>query len=288
MSDPGAAAGQQKPSGPSNLRLRVLSALVLIPLALLLTWIGGLAFRLFVGLVALAIIYEWLTITAGRDWGRMHWMIAGLLAGVMVLLAAGLAPGLLLLLTIAATVISLVMARFSGLDHWPPSGILYAGLSAISLAMLRDGDIAGLWAIFFLFAVVWVTDIVAYFVGRAIGGAKLAPRISPGKTWSGAIGGAIGGIAAGLIVAIIAEVRLGLVVFAGLALLLSVVAQMGDLFESHLKRRYAVKDSSNLIPGHGGVMDRVDGLVAAAVAFYVVGILLAGPGDPAHAFFSAG
>lgn len=288
MSDPGAGAGQQRPSGSSNLRLRVLSALVLIPLALLLTWIGGLAFRIFVGLVAVAIIYEWLTITAGRDWGRMHWTIAGLLAGVMVLLAAGLAPGLLLILTIAATAIALVVARSSGLDHWPPSGILYAGLSAISLAMLRDGDIAGLWAIFFLFAVVWVTDIAAYFVGRAIGGAKLAPRISPGKTWSGAIGGAIGGIAAGLIVAFVAEVRLGLIVFAGLALLLSVVAQMGDLFESHLKRRYGIKDSSNLIPGHGGVMDRVDGLVAAAVAFYVVGILLAGPGDPAHAFFSTG
>lgn len=279
---------EQQPAGPSNLRLRVVSALVLIPLALALTWMGGLAFRLFIAIVALAMIYEWLTITAGRDWGRTHWVIAALLGAIALLLVAGAAPGLLLILTIVATVIAIVAARFSGHDHWPPSGILYAGLSAISLAILRGGDAAGLWAILFLFAVVWVTDIAAYFVGRAIGGAKLAPRISPGKTWSGAIGGTVGGVAAGLAVVLLADVRLGLAVFAGLALLLSVVAQMGDLFESHLKRRYAVKDSSNLIPGHGGVMDRVDGLVAAAVAFYVVGILITGPSDPAQAFFSAG
>lgn len=288
MSDPGATPAQQKPAGPSNLRLRVLSALVLVPMALLFTWMGGLGFRIFVGMVAVAMIYEWLTITAGRDWGRTHWLIAGLLAAVMLLLVAGLAPDLLLILTIVAALIALVAARMSGHGYWPPSGILYAGLSGISLAMLRDGGAAGLWAILFLFAVVWVTDIAAYFVGRTIGGAKLAPRISPGKTWSGAIGGAIGGVAAGLLVALIADVRLSLALFAGLAFLLSVVSQMGDLFESHLKRRYAVKDSSNLIPGHGGVMDRVDGLVAAAVAFYVVGILLTGPSFPAQAFFSAG
>lgn len=288
MSASGAGTGQPKPVGPSNLRLRVLSALVLIPLALLFTWLGGFPFRVFVAVVAVAMIYEWLTITAGRAWGRMHWLTAGLLAAVMLLLAAGLAPGVLLILTVVATVVALAAGRFSGHDHWPPSGILYAGLSGISLAMLRDVDSAGLWAILFLFAVVWMTDIAAYFVGRTIGGVKLAPRISPGKTWSGAIGGAVGGVAAGLLVAIFADVRLSLAVFAGLALLLSVVSQMGDLFESHLKRRYAVKDSSNLIPGHGGVMDRVDGIVAAAIAFYVIGILWSGPSGPAHAFFSAG
>ena len=282
MSASGAGTGQPKPVGPSDLRLRVLSALVLIPLALLFTWLGGFPFRVFVAVVAVAMIYEWLTITAGRAWGRMHWLTAGLLAAVMLLLAAGL------ILTVVATVVALAAGRFSGHDHWPPSGILYAGLSGISLAMLRDVDSAGLWAILFLFAVVWMTDIAAYFVGRTIGGVKLAPRISPGKTWSGAIGGAVGGVAAGLLVAISADVRLSLAVFAGLAFLLSVVSQMGDLFESHLKRRYAVKDSSNLIPGHGGVMDRVDGLVAAAVAFYVVGMLLTGPGNPAQAFFTAG
>lgn len=288
MSDPGPTLGRDKPAGPSNLRLRILSALVLIPLALLVTWMGGLVFRIFVAVVALAMIYEWLTITAGRDWGRTHWLTGGLLAALMVLLVAGVAPGLLLALLIVAAAIALVEARFSGRDHWPPAGLLYAGLAGIALAMLRGEDAAGLWAILFLFAVVWVTDIAAYFVGRAIGGPKLAPRISPGKTWSGAIGGTFGGIVAGLALAFFVDVRIGLPAIALLALFLSVVAQLGDLFESHLKRRFSVKDSSNLIPGHGGVMDRVDGLVAAAVAFYVVGMLMTGPSNPAQAFFTAG
>jgi len=288
MSDPGPPSGRNTPAGPSNLRLRVMSALVLIPLALLVTWMGGLVFRVFVAIVALAMIYEWLTITAGRDWGRTHWLTGGLLAVLMVLLVFGVAPGVLLVLIVVGAVISLLEARFSGRDHWPPAGLLYAGLAGTALAMLRGEDAAGLWAILFLFAVVWVTDIAAYFVGRAIGGPKLAPRISPGKTWSGAIGGTLGGMAAGLAVAFLADIRMGLPAFVLLAFVLSVVAQCGDLFESHLKRRFSVKDSSNLIPGHGGVMDRVDGLVAAAVAFYVVGMLMTGPSNPAQAFFTAG
>ncbi|TIP17063.1 MAG: phosphatidate cytidylyltransferase, partial [Mesorhizobium sp.] len=146
----------------------------------------------------------------------------------------------------------------------------YASLSGLSLAYLRGDSHSGLIAILFLFSVVWATDIAAYFVGRAVGGPKLAPSISPGKTQSGALGGAVGGIAAGLVLAIAAGAgnltMLGLV-----ALALSIVSQIGDLFESWVKRRHGCKDSSNLIPGHGGVMDRVDGLVAAAFALYVIG-----------------
>jgi len=288
MSDPGPTSGREKPAGPSNLRLRIISALVLIPLALLVTWMGGLVFRVFVAIVALAMIHEWLSITAGRDWSRTHWLTGGLLAALMVMLVAGISPGVLLGLMIVAVAGAFVEARFSGRDHWPPAGLLYAGLAGIALAMLRGADAAGLWAILFLFAVVWVTDIAAYFVGRAIRGPKLAPRISPGKTWSGAIGGALGGVVAGMAVAFFADARMGLMTIALLAFVLSVVAQLGDLFESHLKRRFFVKDSGSLIPGHGGVMDRVDGLVAAAVAFYVVGMLMAGPSNPAQAFFTAG
>ena len=186
MSDPGPTSGREKPAGPSNLRLRIISALVLIPLALLVTWMGGLVFRVFVAIVALAMIHEWLSITAGRDWSRTHWLTGGLLAALMVMLVAGISPGVLLGLMIVAVAGAFVEARFSGRDHWPPAGLLYAGLAGIALAMLRGADAAGLWAILFLFAVVWVTDIAAYFVGRAIRGPKLAPRISPGKTWSGA------------------------------------------------------------------------------------------------------
>jgi phosphatidate cytidylyltransferase len=130
----------------------------------------------------------------------------------------------------------------------------------------------------FIFAVVWATDILAYFTGRAIGGPKLAPRISPGKTWSGAIGGAVSGVIAGVAVFLshfsLDDVRIPL-----LALALSVASQIGDLFESYMKRRFGVKDSSRLIPGHGGVMDRVDGLVFAcfaALLFVLVQVMAAG------------
>jgi phosphatidate cytidylyltransferase len=136
----------------------------------------------------------------------------------------------------------------------------------------------------FLFATVWATDILAYFVGRAIGGPKLAPSISPGKTWSGAIGGAVAGAAAGLVVA--AAMGSASLAWIGLiAIVLSVVSQAGDLFESSVKRRNGVKDSGSLIPGHGGVMDRVDGLVAAAFALYVIGWLTGSADNPAQALF---
>jgi phosphatidate cytidylyltransferase len=132
--------------------------------------------------------------------------------------------------------------------------------------------------------VVWATDICAYFVGRAVGGPKLAPSISPGKTQSGALGGTVGGVVAGLLLATGAGAgnlaTLGLV-----ALVLSVISQAGDLFESWVKRQHGAKDSSTLIPGHGGVMDRVDGLVAAALALYVIGWICASADHPAQGLF---
>ncbi|TIT78856.1 MAG: phosphatidate cytidylyltransferase, partial [Mesorhizobium sp.] len=171
-----------------------------------------------------------------------------------------------------------------GAAQWEASGLVYAALSGLSLAYLRDDGHSGLIAILFLFAVVWATDIAAYFVGRAVGGPKLAPSISPGKTQSGALGGAVGGVIAGLLLAIASGagnlVMLGLV-----ALALSIVSQIGDLFESWVKRRHGCKDSSNLIPGHGGVMDRVDGLVAAAFTLYVIGWIAAGADHPAMGLF---
>ncbi len=164
------------------------------------------------------------------------------------------------------------------------TGLAYAALPAIALSLLRGSDLAGLMAILFLFAVVWATDIFAYFVGRAVGGAKLAPRISPGKTWSGALGGAAAAVLAGALFSpwlAAGALSLGLA-----ALVLSAISQVGDLFESAVKRRAGVKDSSHLIPGHGGVMDRVDGLVAAAVALYLIGAVGGTLQHPAQALFA--
>src|SRR6185312_11963312 len=146
--------------------------------------------------------------------------------------------------------------------------------------ILLRGDAAyGFSAMLLLFAVVWSTDVIAYFAGRAIGGPKLAPRISPKKTWSGAIAGTAGAI----LIAVALAGLLGTLdkgTIAVVALLLSIMAQLGDLFESWIKRRFGAKDASQLIPGHGGVMDRLDGFWAAALVACLLGIARGGLHNP--------
>jgi phosphatidate cytidylyltransferase len=166
---------------------------------------------------------------------------------------------------------------------WIAGGVLYASALLIALVFIRVDAEFGFMAIIFLFAVVWATDIFGYVVGRSMGGPKLAPSISPKKTWSGAIGGLLGAAGAALAIAI-AFREASLLAALTLGLMLSVVAQAGDLFESQLKRRFAAKDASGLIPGHGGVMDRLDGFLAAAVAMTLFGMARAGVGAPARGF----
>ncbi|OBQ96728.1 phosphatidate cytidylyltransferase [Mesorhizobium sp. AA23] len=268
----------------SNLQQRVISAIVMAAATLALTWLGGLPFRLFCAAIAALIFYEWTRMSRAENGATLGFLPEVLILVFIGALVAGLPALWLLLLVAAITVIVAVAARLRGAAQWEASGLAYASLSGLSLAYLRGDSHSGLIAILFLFAVVWATDIAAYFVGRRVGGPKLAPSISPGKTQSGALGGAVGGIAAGLVLAIAAGAgnltMLGLV-----ALALSIVSQIGDLFESWVKRRHGCKDSSNLIPGHGGVMDRVDGLVAAAFALYVIGWIAAGADHPAMGLF---
>jgi phosphatidate cytidylyltransferase len=283
MSDGSGAPGQ--PARASNLQLRVVSSVVLIGLALALTWAGGFWYRLLVAAICVAVFYEWQAM-AGERIAAAHRIVGAVLMGLLVIaLLAGLPTANLLAILIAVLVAGAAHAFYAGSGVWLVSGIAYAGLSAIALAAIRGGDDAGFAATLFLFAVVWATDIFAYFVGRSVGGPKLAPSISPGKTRSGAIGGAAAGVVAGLVVAIAAGASGGMVAAGLAALVLSIVSQAGDLFESFLKRRNAVKDSGHLIPGHGGVMDRVDGLVAAAVALFLAGAVLAGLDAPAHTLF---
>jgi phosphatidate cytidylyltransferase len=154
-------------------------------------------------------------------------------------------------------------------------GIPYAGALAMGPIILRSDGEQGFLAVLFLFAVVWTTDIGAYFVGRALGGPKLVPWISPNKTWAGAIGGLLASVLVALVVAKMAALT-SLFVLAMVAVVLSVLAQAGDLFESFLKRRFDAKDSSHLIPGHGGLMDRLDGFVTASVAAAVIGLARGG------------
>jgi phosphatidate cytidylyltransferase len=265
--------------------LRVISSVVLIVVVLGLTFLGGLPFRLLAAAIGGAIMYEWCAMEATAA-NRRHQVTAALLLGVaLATFVAGYSALPVLLLLLIAVIACLADGKLGGHGAWTGAGLAYAGASALSLGLLRGGDEAGLIAVLFLYAVVWATDISAYFVGRSIGGPKLAPKISPGKTRSGAAGGALGGVMAGLLLAAVSG-RPSLPLLAASAFFLSLVAQAGDLFESWLKRRHGLKDSGRLIPGHGGVMDRVDGLVAAAVALYVIGWMSGSADNPAHGLFA--
>ncbi|GGF84113.1 phosphatidate cytidylyltransferase [Rhizobium wenxiniae] len=252
-----------------ELKLRIVSAIVLAVIVLAATWIGGWAFNLVAAVMAPLIYYEWSTITGLSERSfkanAFGWLVVLLIAADLIIGDGELSMPLLC----GGLVTGVLLALLGRCSWWLPGGIVYAGLSGISLAAIRGDNQAGFVATLFIFAVVWGTDILAYFVGRAIGGPKLAPRISPGKTWSGAIGGTVAGVAASGLLTLGIFSRLSLWTMA-LAFLLSVASQIGDLFESFIKRRFGVKDSSHLIPGHGGVMDRVDGLVFACFAVFLL------------------
>jgi phosphatidate cytidylyltransferase len=253
----------------TELKRRIASAVVLAAVVLTATWYGGLAFRILAAAMAVLIYYEWSTITraAERDFraNAFGWVAIFLIAIDLVVDEGELSVPILG----GAMVTALLLVLLRKGSWWLPGGIFYAGLSGISLAAIRAEDQAGFVATLFIFAVVWATDILAYFVGRALKGPKLAPRISPGKTWSGAIGGTVSGVIASSALTLGVFSRLSIWTVA-IAFLLSVASQIGDLFESFIKRRFGVKDSSHLIPGHGGVMDRVDGLVFACFAAFLL------------------
>ncbi len=271
----------------SNLTLRVISAAVLAPAVLACTYAGGWIFFALCAAAAGVVLWEWTSLVAGSgDLRILTPGLAALLAG-MLLVGFDLPAPALGMIAIGAVLAGLAAAAWPGVPPdrltvaWGAGGVVYAGAMLLGPALLRRDPEWGLTALLFLFATVWTTDIFAYFCGRAIGGPLLWPRISPKKTWSGALGGLIGGVAAGVGVAYASGVgRLGIVGVMGL--LLSVLAQAGDLFESAVKRRFGAKDASHLIPGHGGLMDRLDGFLVAAVAALLIGLIRAGTAAPAR------
>jgi phosphatidate cytidylyltransferase len=285
------ASLSQKPKGSagnSDLIPRVISALVLAPLAIVVAYLpelfpapGAWLFGLFWLLAALAVWWEWNALVSGPG-NRLLFFVGGTALALSMFIAEfGAArtrtPMLIIILG------ALAVGVFARADRrvWASGGLLYAGaLLTAPIILRRDHDL-GLAAILFLFALVWATDIAGYFAGRAIGGPKLAPKISPNKTWSGAIGGMLGAVIAGIAIAKLFGLD-DVLIIGIVALLLSVVAQAGDLFESGIKRRFGAKDAGKLIPGHGGVMDRLDGFLTAAAVAAAVGILHANLGSAAH------
>jgi phosphatidate cytidylyltransferase len=265
-------------AGNSDLIPRILSAIVLAPLAIVVAWLpeefpvlGTWLFGVFWLLAALAVWWEWNALVSGPG-HRLVFLLGGAaLTLSMIVSEFGAArtrtPILIIFLG------ALAVAVFARADRrvWASGGLLYAGALLTAPIILRDDHDLGLAAILFLFALVWATDIAGYFSGRAIGGPKLARKISPNKTWSGAVGGLLGALIAGVAVAKLFAIE-NLVFIGVVALLLSAVAQAGDLLESAIKRRFGAKDAGKLIPGHGGVMDRLDGFLTAAAFAAAVGI----------------
>jgi phosphatidate cytidylyltransferase len=251
------------------LALRVYSALVLVPLAIAIAYVGGWPFAVFWGAAALGVLWEWTSLVVGAD--RRSVLTTG--AASIVLTLALIVTGYPLAAVIVLTIGTLGTAALAPAARrkWVAGGLPYAAAVGMAPIILRSEGQDGFLAIILLFAIVWTTDIVAYFVGRAVGGPKLMPQISPKKTWSGAFGGIIGavlmaiGFAKGLALPSLFPIAM-------LAVLLSVVAQAGDLFESFLKRRFGAKDSGHIIPGHGGLMDRLDGFVTAAALAALIGV----------------
>lgn len=260
-------------SSLSNLQVRIISAVVLGAIVLIVTYFGGIAFRVLAVVMGAAVFVEWRTITGQSSGAIVNRMGELLLVLSFALLIADMPP-IFVFGTIAIAALAGVAATFIGTaSRWLPIGVLYAAIPAASLAFLRSDDAGGLLNILILFGLVWSTDIFAYFVGRAIGGPKLAPGISPNKTWSGAIGGAAAAFVVGFFVTA-GKNTSNFVLLPLVTLLLSIVSQAGDLFESWVKRKFGVKDSGMIIPGHGGMMDRVDGLAVAATALYAARNLL--------------
>ncbi|MBX9698371.1 MAG: phosphatidate cytidylyltransferase, partial [Acetobacteraceae bacterium] len=276
-----AAGAEARPPGRDwrDLRKRIASAALLLPAALLCIWLGAEAWTALVAAAVAVLAWEWV-----RLCGFSTRRLPGFAVPVCVLGAGTLAVGdhyaLALGVLAAGAAGTWLLAeppeagRRTAPAAWLAFGVVYIGLAGVALIHLRGDFGAGRANVLFLFAVVWASDIGAYLAGRAMGGPKLAPAISPNKTWSGAAGGLLSSVTAGLVAAYVMTAATPTLRMAVVAATLGLLTQAGDLFESWIKRRFHVKDTSSLIPGHGGLLDRLDGVLAAAPAAALLGVVL--------------
>jgi phosphatidate cytidylyltransferase len=259
--------------GDPIFKRRVLSALILGPIALALVVYGGQAFAIFVAAFAAAMAWEWVSISDKEAPPRAFALATGTAVGA-ALLASQHAYGWTLFWVVAGSLGCALDRRARGDMSYALLGTIYVSLSAVALVGLRNGTLGGLEPVLFLLAVVWAADTFAYLVGSWIGGPKLLPVASPNKTWAGLIAGLIGGVMSGAIaVSLLAlDPLMGTVIAAPVG----IAAVLGDLIMSLCKRKFGVKDAGSLIPGHGGVLDRVDALMLASLFAWLIVLLVPG------------
>lgn len=260
----------------SELRLRILSGIALVVLALAAAWAGGWLFALLWSAAGIAIVSEWIAVTGAEPRIALSLVAAIGLVALGIAGTLGLASYVLAAIVAVTLAVSALIARSGTARLWSLAGFCYAAVAVVVPIVIRGRADLGVAVILWMFAIVWTTDIVAFFVGRRLGGPKLWPSVSPNKTWSGFAGGLVAATVAGTGWAMLTFDQPRPAVIAVIALfsaMASVAGQFGDLGESSLKRHFGVKDTGRLIPGHGGVMDRLDGFVAVA---FLVGLALAG------------
>ncbi|MCB1504774.1 MAG: phosphatidate cytidylyltransferase [Hyphomicrobiaceae bacterium] len=280
VNEPTEAAGSPvRAKSSSDLRPRLIAGAVMAVVALALAYAGPKPFAVLVLAVALIMCWEWGKVVRGEEYGTALVIHVLAVAAAGVLTAMGHA-----VLGVAAVIVGTIVLLVMPLGQrrlMSAAGVLYVGLPTIAMLWLRGDEPLGLLAVLFMFVIVWGSDIGAFAAGRGIGGPKLWPRVSPNKTWSGFVGGLAAAFAGGALFSLLvpggSSVTLGLT-----GLVLAIVAQAGDLAESALKRGFGVKDSSQIIPGHGGVMDRADSIVAVSVAVAIMALIVKA-GSPARA-----
>ncbi|MCC7251859.1 phosphatidate cytidylyltransferase [Hyphomicrobium sp.] len=269
------------PRPSSNVWLRIVSAIGLAIIAFAAAWAGVLPFACVVLAVALIMSWEWSSMVRGGGIDVSLVVHALAVAAAVSLAAFGFAA-----LGVAALLIGTIIVlalEFGSRPILSAAGVLYAGLPAVALLWLRGSEPLGFQAVLFIVLVVAATDTAAFAAGRLIGGPRLAPAVSPNKTWSGLVGGLSAASATAALFAYATSAPVAALAIIGLVM--GLIAQAGDLAESAMKRAFNIKDVSQLLPGHGGFMDRMDGLAPVAVAV-ALAVLFLDPQAPAEALLA--
>lgn len=263
-----------------GLMRRVWSALIILPVVLLALWAGGAVFSGFLALAGVIMSYEWVRLLASTQPRKDGFLLSCALIGLLLVAYLASPNDALRLLIVLMFILGGVFWFFRWRLTPVVGGMVYLGWPLLAVAFFREGASGGL-VILYIFLTVWAVDIFAMFAGKLFGGPRMAPRISPNKTWAGLLGAVFGASLVAVISYYAANVLVALTLTLPVILLLggvlAVVSQMGDLFESALKRKYDLKDAGSILPGHGGVLDRVDGLIGALIFLHLIVLLRGQP-----------